>query len=239
MNRNAVLGLCLGIVIPVLCYFVVKHYSDGAVAMPRRYFADTVITQIKNGKEVTDTVWHKVKSIPFTNQLGQVVSFDDLQGKVLVADFFFTHCPVICPKLTKSMKQLQDALKIKDQLRTSDSTFVHFLSFTVDPERDSASVLKKYADKYGVNHDLWWMLTGDKRELYNFAFQELKITTPDPEVVDTSFLHSTYFVLIDKDRVVRGYYDGRDSVQLDRLAQDIVFIMMEKDKKKKRSLFRK
>ena len=239
MNKNAVLGLCLGIVIPVMCYFVVKHYSDGAIVMPRRYYADTVITQVKNGKEVSDTVWHQVKSIPFTNQLGKEVSFDDLKGKVIVADFFFTHCPGICPKLTKSMKALQDALKIKDQLRTKDSTFVHFISFTVDPERDSSTVLKKYADKYGANHDLWWFLTGDKTKVYKFALEELKMGVPNPETVDTSFIHTEDFVLLDKDRVVRGYYDGTDSVELDRLAKDIVFIMMEKDKKKKRSLFRK
>jgi protein SCO1 len=238
MNKNAALALCLGLLVPVLCYFVVKYYSDGAVIMPRRYYADTVISKIKNGKEVTDTVWHKVVSPVFTNQLGKSVTLDDLKGKVIVADFFFTHCPIICPRLTKNMKQLQDALKIKDQLRTSDSSFVHFISVTVDPERDSAAVLKRYADKFGVNPDLWWMLTGNKKELYKFALQELKIGVPDPETVDTSFIHATNFVLLDKDRVVRGYYNGTDSSALDRLAQDIVFIMMEKDKKKKRNLFK-
>jgi protein SCO1/2 len=239
MTRNASLALALGILVPVICYFVVKCYSDGAVVMPRRYYADTVLSKIQNGKEVTDTVWHKVESPAFTNQLGRSVTLDDLQGKVIVADFFFTHCPVICPKLTRSMKQLQDALKIKDQLRTSDSSFVHFLSITVDPERDSAAVLKRYADKYGVNHDLWWMVTGDRKDLYKFAIEELKMGVPDPSTVDTSFIHTTKFVVLDKDRVVRGYYEGTDSLALDKLAQDIVFIMMEKDKKKKRNLFRK
>ena len=239
MNKNAVLALSLGILIPVCCYLVVKYYSDGAVAMPRRYYPDTVITKVERGKEVTDTIWHRVRNTSFINQLNRQVSLDQLEGKVIVADFFFTSCPIICPQLTKNMKTLQDALKVKDQLRTSDSTFVHFLSFTVDPQRDSASVLKKYADKYGVNHDLWWMLTGDRNGIYKFAIEELKVGIPDPESVDTNFIHTTKFVLLDRDRVVRGYYDGRDSVALDRLAQDIVFIMMEKDKKKKRNLFRK
>lgn len=239
MNKNALLALGLGILIPVSCYFIVKYYSDGAVAMPRRFYVDTVITKIQGGKEVTDTVWHKVSNYSFTNQLNQQVSLDDLKGKIIIADFFFTSCPIICPQLTHNMKSLQDALKVKDKLRVSDSAFLHFLSITVDPERDSVTRLKAYADKYGVNHDMWWMLTGDKRQIYKFALEELKMGVPDPETVDTSFIHTTKFVLLDRERVVRGYYDGRDSVALDRLAQDIVFIMMEKDKKKKRNLFRK
>jgi protein SCO1/2 len=239
MNRNAALALCLGILVPVVCYFIVKYYSDSAVVMPRRFYADSVITKVENGKEVTDTVWHKVKNITLTNQLGRQVSLDDIKGKVIVADFFFTSCPLICPRLTKNMKELQDALKIKDELRAPDSTFIQFLSFSVDPEHDSASVLKKYADRYGVNHDVWWMLTGDKRDIYHFAMEELKMGVPDPEAVDTDFIHTTKMVLLDKDRVVRGYYDGTDSSSLDNLARDIVYIMMEKDKKKRRNLFRK
>jgi protein SCO1/2 len=237
MNKNAFLALLLVVVVPVICYLVVKHYSDEAVIMPPRYYPDTVISKIENGKSITDTVWHKVKNITLTNQLGKQVSLDDIKGKVIVADFFFTSCPTICPTLTRNMKKLQDAMKIKDEIRSPDSTFIRYLSFSVDPGRDSAPVLKKYADRYGVNHDLWWMLTGSKKEIYEFALNELKMGVPDPETVDTSFIHTTKLVLLDKDRVVRGYYDGTDSVTLDRLARDIVFILMEKEKKKKRSLF--
>src|SRR5689334_4523720 len=104
MNKNAVLALSLGVLIPVCCYFVVKYFSEGAVIMPPRYYADTVERRVEGGKEVTDTIWHKVANITLTNQLGRQVSLDDLKGKVIVADFFFTHCPLICPKLTQSMK---------------------------------------------------------------------------------------------------------------------------------------
>lgn len=207
--------------------------------MPGRLYADTVITQVKNGKKISDTVWHKVADITLTNQLGEKVSLSDLKGKIIVADFFFTHCPSICPTLTKNMKKLQSSLKLKDDTKMIDTTFVQFVSFTVDPERDSAEVLKRYADRFGVNHDVWWMLTGEKKKIYDFALNELKLGLQDGEGVDSNFIHTQKMVLLDKDRVVRGYFDGLDSTQMEKLAEDIVFLMLEKDKTKKRNLFRK
>jgi protein SCO1/2 len=137
------------------------------------------------------------------------------------------------------MKKLQDALKLKDEVRRIDTTFVHFLSFSVDPERDSVAAIKNYADRFGVNPDVWWLLTGPKKTIYDFALNELKLGLQDGEGVDSNFIHTSKFTLLDKDRVVRGYYDGLDSVSMNKLAEDIVFIMLEKDKKKKRNLFRK
>lgn len=221
------------------CYFAMGYFSEDAVPMPRRFFADTVITKVKDGKEISDTVWHKVADLTLTNQLGQTVSLSDLKGKVIVADFFFTRCPSICPTLTKNMKKLQNSLKLKDDTKMIDTTFVQFVSITVDPKNDSAVALKKYADKFGVNHDVWWMLTGEKKKIYDFALNELKLGLQDSESVDSNFIHSQKMVLLDKDRVVRGYYDGLDSLQMKKLAGDIVFIMLEKDKTKKRSLFGK
>lgn len=239
VNRKALLGLCIALLLPVVCYFIVKEVSYGAVGMPRRYYADTVLTRVVNGKAETDTVWHKVANFQLTNQLGNTVTLDDLKGKVIVADFFFTHCPSICPTLTRNMKRIQDALKLKDEMSLEDTTFVQFLSFSVDPERDSAVQLKKYADRYGVNHDVWWMLTGEKKTIYDFALNEVKLGLVDGEGVDTNFIHTEKMVLIDKDRVVRGYYNGLDSMDMARLGGDIVKIMLEKDKSKNRNLFRK
>jgi protein SCO1/2 len=98
---------------------------------------------------------------------------------------------------------------------------------------------KKYADRFGVNHDIWWLLTGNKKTIYDFALQEVKLGLEDGEGVDSNFIHTQKMVLIDKDRVVRGYYDGLDSMAMKNLAEDIVLLMLEKDKKKKRNLFRK
>jgi protein SCO1/2 len=225
------------VLLPIVSYLIVKTASEGAVIMPAHYFADTVINKVVNGKTSSDTVWHSVKNISLTNQLETQVSLDDIKGSIIIADFFFTRCPSICPALTKNMKSLQDAMKMKDMRRRIDSSYVRFISFTVDPERDSAEELKKYADKYGVNHDTWWFLTGPKKEIYDFAFNELKLGLQDGEGIDTNFIHTQKFVLMDKDRVVRGYYNGLDSSSMSKLAEDLTLLMLEKDKKKKRKLF--
>jgi len=216
---------------------VVKKFTDDTNFIPRRYHYDTVITKVKDGIEVSDTVWHSVKNIQLQNQLGKTVSLSDLNGKILVVDFFFTHCISICPKLTANMKRLQQAIKTRDPRKLVDTPFIQFVSLTVDPERDSPSVLKKYADKFQLNHDTWWMLTGDKKTIYDFGLNEVKLGVPDSSSVDTNFIHSEYFVLLDRDRVVRGYYNGLDTIALNKLSEDIVFLMLERDKKKKRSIF--
>jgi len=223
--------------LPVVSYLIVKTASDDAVVMPPRYFPDSVINKIVDGKTVTDTVWHRVNNISLVNQLGDTVSLDDINGSIIIADYFFTRCPSICPTLTKNMKSLQDAMKMKDSRRRIDSSYVRFLSFSVDPERDSPDVLKKYADKYAVNHDTWWFLTGDKKKIYDFAFNELKLGLQDGKGIDSNFIHTQKFVLIDKNRNVRGYYNGLDSSSMSKLAEDLTLLMLEKDKKKKREFF--
>lgn len=205
--------------------------------MPARFFPDSVVNKVVDGKTVTDTVWHRVANIALRNQLNDSVSLDDINGSIIIADYIFTRCPSICPTLTKSMKSLQDAMKMKDLRRRIDSSYVRFISFTVDPERDSPDVLKKYADKYGVNHDTWWFLTGDKKKIYDYALNELKLGLQDGEGVDSNFIHTEKFVLIDKERIVRGYYNGTDTNSMSKLAEDLTLLMLEKDKKKKRSLF--
>lgn len=237
MSKKSFLALCIVVLLPLVSYLIVKSASEGVVIMPPRYFPDSVINKVVNGKTYTDTIWHKVNNISLTNQLNEKVSLDDINGSIIIADFFFTRCPTICPTLTKNMKELQDAMKMKDFRKKIDSSFVHFISFTVDPERDSADVLKNYADKYAVNHDTWWFLTGPKKEIYDFALNELKLGLQDGEGVDSNFIHTQKFILMDKERIVRGYYNGLDSASMSKLAEDLTILMLEKDKKKKRKLF--
>ena len=138
------------------------------------------------------------------------------------------------------MSRLQQSFARYNQGRkVIDSSIVRFLSFSVDPERDSVSQLKNYADRFGVDHDTWWMLTGSKKSIYDFASNELKVPAEDGGTVDSSFIHTDRFVLLDRDKVVRGFYRGLDRSSLSKLAQDIGLLMLEKDKKKKRNLFRK
>ena len=230
MSKKALTAVILVVMLPVISYLLVKKASEHAMGMPGRYYYDSVVTVIRDGKTNTDTVWHSVDDFKFQNQLGNTVSLADLPNKVIVADFFFTRCPSICPKLTANIRKLQDALSSKDQFKQLNPSFIQFLSFSVDPERDSVPVLKSYADQFGINPDLWWLLTGPKKQIYDFSINELKLGLADGEGVDSNFIHTQKLVLLDKEHVVRGYYNGLDSADLNKLAKDLVFIMLEKDK---------
>ncbi len=223
----------LAALLPLISYFVVKRYSETAVQMPRHYFYDTVNVSVKNGKELTDTIWHTLADFSLVNQLGDSVSWKDLKGKIVIADFFFTHCPTICPLMTRNMKRLQESIHNGQRVGDRTNKKIHFLSFSIDPERDSVERLKYWADRFQVNPEQWWLLSGDKKTIYDFAINEVKLGTIDGKGIDTSFIHSEKFVLIDSNRHVRGYYNGLDSVSLARLSGDIVLLTMEKDPKKK------
>jgi len=223
MNKKAILSLMLAILLPLTGYLLVKYYSKEAVVMPRKYFIpDSIVVRERNGKNVTDTIWHKVKDINFTNQLGKKVSLYDLHGKIIVLDFFFTRCPSICPGLAKSMKRLQKSFAQNDSI-------VQFISISIDPVHDSVHQLRKFADRFNVNHDTWWMVTGNKKEIYDFALQEVRANIADPGV-DTAFIHTENFFLLDSNKIVRGYYNGFDSAAQTKLVRDIPLLMLEKDK---------
>lgn len=232
MKKTTLLALLMVTLLPIASYLYVSSLSKDAIKMPRRYFYDTVVVKMEKGKKVNDTVWHKVRPFKLKNQFGKEVGLEDWGGKIIIADFFFTSCPSICPKLTRNMKKLQTAFKKTDSL-------VRFVSFTVDPVRDTVQALKAYGDKFGIDHDTWFMLTGDRNELYDIALNEFKASIASNGNIDTGFIHTDRFFLLDRDRVVRGWYNGLDSANLDKLIKDVVLLNMERDKKKKRNLFRK
>lgn len=229
-------ALMLAVLVPLLCYFIVKRFSDTAIAMPRHYLADSTFIKTVKGKKITDTAWHKLPDFSLINQQGDTVSWNGLKGKVVVADFFFTHCPTICPPLTRNMQLLQQSINNAQRVGDKTPDFLHFLSFSIDPERDSVPRLKQWADRFQINPEQWWLLTGNKKEIYDLAISDMKIGVVDGQGVDTSFMHTDYFVLIDSNRHVRGYYHGLDSASLRQLSGDIIFLTMEKDPNRK-SLF--
>ena len=116
MSKKSFLAILVALFLPLTCYFLLKHFSAEAVIMPKRYFYDSVRTVTEYGKTTEDTVWHKVRNFTLTNQLGKQVSLNDLKDKIIIADFFFTSCPSICPSLTRNMKRLQDAFNKTDTL---------------------------------------------------------------------------------------------------------------------------
>lgn len=130
------------------------------------------------------------------------------------------------------MKPLQKSFKKDSKKQTSLDTVVHLISITVDPERDSFPALRAYADRFGANHDHWWFLTGDKKTIYDFARNELQLPVGPGTGGADDLVHSERLVLIDKDRDVRGYYNGMDEKEAKQCADDIVLLTLERKHKK-------
>lgn len=233
MNTKALYALILAVLVPLVSYFIVKRSSESAMHMPRHYLSDSVITTTKNGKQISDTVWHQLPEFLLTNQLGQKVSWKDAHGKIVVVDFFFTHCPNICPALTLSMKRLQEGITNSQRVGDKTPDFLHLISFSIDPERDSVERLKKWADRFQINPGQWWLLTGEKKAIYDMAIKEMKIGIVDGAGIDTSFIHTDHLVLIDTNRYVRGYYHGLNDTSMTKLSEDIILLSLEKDLKEK------
>lgn len=150
-----------------------------------------------------------VPDFSLTNQQGQEVSLSDFGGKVWVADFIFTNCPTICPIMTKEMATLQSEY---------NNQYVNFVSFTVDPERDTSEVLASYAKQFGADEKTWHFLTGEKEQLYQLANEGFKLAAAQHEGV---FPHSRKFVLVSSVGEIHGYYDSHSKAEMVKLRKDI------------------
>lgn len=215
----------MAILVPLAGYLIVDHYGKNVVHVPPYLIAERVDTIVKDGQTTYDTVYHQVKNFSLTNQLGQKINLDDYRNRILVVDFFFTSCPTICPTLTSHLKMVQEAFNKHD-------TLVQILSLSVDPERDTVQKLKAYADKNNIDPKNWWLLTGDKKEIYDLARYEFFVNAVQGDGGPDDFIHTEKFVVIDKDRYIRGYYNGLDTNDVRRMVNDIAVLHIAKDKKK-------
>ncbi|MFM2387472.1 MAG: hypothetical protein RL660_2229 [Bacteroidota bacterium] len=220
------LGIVMLIILPLLCFWMVYlKGGTGRVKLPRYYGGFTGIgTKEVRGKLVQDTIWHVVPPIELTNQLGEKVDFDrDLQNRFIVMNFFFSRCNSTCPASNSNLKFLQ-----KSYQRKADTVF-QAISITVDPVNDSFPALRNYANGLGVNHDKWWFCTGDFATIKNYMVHNLMM--PDVEK-DTSKIeageHSNMWVLLDRERNIRGYYNALDSAEVRRCRDDISLLILEK-----------
>lgn len=164
---------------------------------------------------------HTIANFSFINQNGKIITQKDYEGKIYVADFFFTTCGSICPKMTDNMVEIQKAIL--------NNPKVMLLSHTVTPEIDSVAVLKKYALEKGVIDNKWNLVTGDKKDIYKIARQSylaVKLGKPE-ELYD--MVHTENFVLVDAQRRVRGFYDGTKKEDIDRLIADINWLSAQED----------
>ena len=170
-----------------------------------------------NAKLVDTSIVHKIKyhtisDFSLINQNGDTITQNFYNDKIYVADFFFTTCQTICPIMTKNMKEIQDKL-INDKE-------ILLLSHSVTPEIDSVGQLKKYAIANKINDDKWNLVTGDKKQIYNLA-RKSYLAVEDSEFGNFDMIHTENFMLIDKKRQIRGFYDGTDKSEIIRLLSDI------------------
>src|ERR1700744_3023556 len=179
------------------------------------------VTKTVDGKSVTDTIYQTIPKFKFVNQYGDSISNKTLDGDIYVADFFFTTCPSICPVMHRNMLKVYDAFKSLGDFK--------IISHTIDPKHDSVPVLKKYADKLGVTGNTWWFLQGKKEDTYDIAEKNYLVAVRQDSTVAGGYVHAGYFVLVDKQKRVRGAYDGTNPKQVDQLITDIKTLQTEPD----------
>ena len=157
--------------------------------------------------------YHRIADFSLINQNGDSVTSDFYKNKIYVADFFFTTCPTICPIMTDNMSYIQEQTKNQD---------IQLVSFSVTPEIDSVQQLKKYALEKGVNDKKWNLLTGNKKRIYELARKSFLVAKDDGDGGKYDMIHTENFVLIDKEKRIRGFYDGTNKEEMDLLLDDIL-----------------
>ena len=163
--------------------------------------------------------YHKIAPFSFENQNGKTITQDDYEGKIYIADFFFTTCPSICPKMTANMLGIQEEI-------LNDSN-VMLLSYSVTPKIDSVLQLKKYAIEKGVNDEKWNLLTGNKKEIYTMARKSYLVVKEDGDGGPYDMIHTENFILVDPKKRIRGFYDGTDTLAMSELLLDLEILQDE------------
>ena len=162
---------------------------------------------------------HQIAPFRLTNQNVKIITQRDYQDKIYVADFFFTTCPTICPKMTENMALIQ--------ARILDDSQVKLLSFSVTPQIDSVAQLKRYAIEKEVNDQKWNLVTGDKKEIYTLARKSFLAVKEEGDGGPFDMIHTENFILVDPEKRIRGFYDGTDIKAMEELLQDITTLKQE------------
>lgn len=162
---------------------------------------------------------HRIAEFKLIDQTGDTVTNDDFKDRIYVSDFFFTTCPSICPKMTANLSELAEIYKADNDIM--------FLSHSVTPEKDSVPVLAAYGEKYGADPRKWKLVTGPKKHIYELARRSYFAVTTEGDGGESDFIHTENFILVDKERKIRGFYDGTSKEDMDRLKDDITILRYE------------
>ncbi len=175
--------------------------------------------RIENGQTVYDTIYHTIPDFEFTDQEGNIVNNGTFSDGLYVADFFFTSCPTICPIMKTQMLRVYDAIEHEDM--------VSIISHTIDPEYDDVEVLNDYANSLQVSADKWHFVTGDQDNIHHLGETSYLVTAGEDADAPGGYIHSGAFLLVDKERRIRGVYDGTKEDQVNLLIQDIQILLQE------------
>lgn len=166
-----------------------------------------------------DTIYHTIRDFSFTNQDGATVTHDTFNDKIYIADFFFTTCPTICPIMKTQMLRVYEKYK--------ENPDVLILSHSIDPKHDSVEVLSDFADRLGVSSDMWHFVTGSQEDIFDIGQNSYMITAVEDPNEAGGLLHSGAFLIVDKQRRIRGIYDGTKAEKVDQLLNDIDVLLKE------------
>lgn len=200
----------------VVGYFMLKPSDTLPVFQPSDVNPALVDEDLRGNED------HHILDFELVNQLGDTVRLEDVEGKILVVNFFFARCATICPKISANIS------KTSKYFQEDES--VHFLSHSVTPQIDSVSVLANYAETFEANSERWWLLTGEKSHIYKLARRSYFAVLDEGDGGLQDFIHTENVVLIDTKGRLRGYYDGTASKDISRLISDIAKLQLEVEK---------
>lgn len=204
----AIVFIVLSIIIISVFYNILNVEKPLPIYQPSQVNFEMVDSTIQHQKK-----YHHIADFSLTNQNGITITQETYKDKIYIADFFFTTCQTICPIMTDNMYEIQKNIMTDNE--------VLLLSHTVTPEIDTVEQLKRYADEKGVNASKWNLVTGDKKQIYELARKSYLAVKDNGDAGPFDMIHTENFMLIDKERQIRGFYDGTDPKDIDRLLKDI------------------
>lgn len=205
------------IILPVLIFVVIASCNESAKTMLPIYNPSDLDPLLvdRSLRDINDN--HKVSNFSLINQSGDTITQDEYKDKIYVVDFFFTRCQTICPIMTNNMVKIQ-----KEFLNNSN---IMLLSLSVTPDIDSVSVLQQYAKEKGVIESKWNITTGEKKHIYHLARKSFFAVAEQGDGDLQDFIHTSNFILVDKEKQIRGIYEGTDEQELERIIKDINILM--------------